>query len=474
MSIGAQPAGGPPTFPTRSAPQRLHPLSIVVRGGRSLIGLLFLLLISNATGGRHRSQYEIYVNIGLVVLVLVLAAVSWFVTTWFVDGDAIQVDTGLIRRRTVRAPLARVQAVDVIEPWLARILGVAEVRVRTGGGTGADARLAYVPSPNAYQLRAGLLALAHGLPVHTPAPDERILFSVSNSRLIVSAVFAGASVGGIGIVIAIVAASLNGTVSVALGLTGAGVLVYIYALLRVTVIRIANEWGFRVSEAGDGLRITSGIGSRVVETVPYGRVQAVRLTEPLLWRPFGWCRLELHLAGSAMRRGDEPRGGVRKALLPVGLRPDADALLSRVLPGHDVAFDRAPRRARWKAPLSFHWLAAGRNRLYAGSVTGRVRRETEWVPLAKVQSIRFSQGPLDRILGLSSVHLDIAGRRSSARWRARSLAEVRELIAALPAECAEARLWELGHARDTRMRVAQAHPVVAPAEPAPAGPASAG
>jgi putative membrane protein len=441
-------------------------LSVVVRGGRSLIGLFVLLLISNATGARHRSSYELYVNIGLVILVLVLAAVSWFVTTWFVDGDAIQVDTGLIRRRTVRAPLARVQAVDVIEPWLARILRLAEVRVRTGGGSGADARLAYVTAADAYKVRAGLLALAHGLPVHTPAPEERLLFSVSNMRLVASSVFAGASVGGIGIVIAIVAAALNDSLSVALGLSGAGALVYIYALLRVTVIRIANEWGFRVSEAGDGLRITSGIGSRVIETVPYGRVQAVRLTEPLLWRPFGWCRLELHLAGAAMHRGDEPRGGVRKALLPVGLRSDADALLARVLPGYEVVFEPPPRRARWKAPLSFHWLAAGRNRLYAVSVTGRVRRETEWVPLAKVQSIRFSQGPLDRMLDLSSVHLDVAGRRSSARWRARSLAEVRRLISTLPAECAEARLREQSHAP---ARVAPAQ-----VKPAPVTPASAG
>ena len=33
------------------------------------------------------------------------------------------------------------------------------------------------------------------------------------------------------------------------------------------------------------------------------------------------------------------------------------------------------------------------------------------MPLAKVQSLRWTQGPLQRRLGLSSVHVDTAGRR---------------------------------------------------------------
>lgn len=448
LTGGPAPAGlaHPPAlpFPTRDSPERLHAFSIVVRGGRTLIGLIFLWVISNVSRSQHRSRVDLLIDTGLVVLVLILAAVAWFVTTWFVDGDAIQVDTGLIRRRTVRAPLARVQAVDVIEPWLARIVGVAEVRIRTGGGSGADARLAYLSAQRAYEVRAGLLAVAHGLPAGTPAPHELPLFSVSNGRLVGSSLLESLPSASLGIALAVVAATVGGSVRVAVGLSGGGALFFMYGLLRVTVIRTANEWGFRVAEAGDGLRITSGFGSRVIETVPYGRVQSVRLIEPLLWRPFGWCRLELHLAGGAHRRGNEPRGELRRALLPVGLHADAQALVARVLPGHDVVLEPPPQRARWKAPLSFHWLAAGRNRVYAVSVNGRLRKETEWVPLAKVQSIRFSQGPLDRMLQLSSVRLDVAGHRSSAHWRARSLSEVRDLVSVLPAECAAARASERG------------------------------
>jgi putative membrane protein len=60
--------------------------------------------------------------------------------------------------------------------------------------------------------------------------------------------------------------------------------------------------------------------------------------------------------------------------------------------------------------------------------SGRLRRTLVIVPLAKVQSLRFVQGPLARLLRLATVHVDLVGRQ----WRA--AAHVRE------AEEAEA-LW---------------------------------
>jgi putative membrane protein len=41
------------------------------------------------------------------------------------------------------------------------------------------------------------------------------------------------------------------------------------------------------------------------------------------------------------------------------------------------------------------------------------------VPLAKAQSVRLVQGPLQRRLGLATVHLDAAGRRVRAEFRER-------------------------------------------------------
>jgi putative membrane protein len=48
---------------------------------------------------------------------------------------------------------------------------------------------------------------------------------------------------------------------------------------------------------------------------------------------------------------------------------------------------------------------------------------TCWVPLGKVQSFREVQGPVQRLLGLASVHLDTAGGNVHAILRDRDAPE---------------------------------------------------
>ena len=148
----------------------------------------------------------------------------------------------------------------------------------------------------------------------------------------------------------------------------------------------------------------------------------MRQVEPLLWRPFGWCRLEVDVAGATARnqRG-EGTSVVRKALLPVGSQQDSWHLLARLLGAPDPARTAAAGAGPLKAPLSFHFLSAGHDAAHAVCVTGRINRATTWVPLEKSQSIRRVQGPLQRPLGLATVHVDVAGKRARAEFRDRAV-----------------------------------------------------
>ena len=47
---------------------------------------------------------------------IVAGIVSWLVTRWRVHGNDLRIETGLIRRQSIRVPLSRIQAVDVISP----------------------------------------------------------------------------------------------------------------------------------------------------------------------------------------------------------------------------------------------------------------------------------------------------------------------------------------------------------------------
>ena len=110
--------------------------------------------------------------------------VSWLVTRWRVHGGDLQITTGLVRRQSIRVPLSRIQAIDVISPVVARVLGLAEVRVVVAGrGTGSHP--AGLPRQReAQRVRAMLLALAHGLASETPEPPAQPLLRIDNGRVV--------------------------------------------------------------------------------------------------------------------------------------------------------------------------------------------------------------------------------------------------------------------------------------------------
>jgi putative membrane protein len=126
-------------------------------------------------------------------------------------------------------------------------------------------------------------------------------------------------------------------------------------------------------------------------------------------------------------------------VLPVGSHAQAAWLLQRILPNVPVDRSPPPRRARWKSPLRYHYLSWGGDDTYTVTTSGRLRRVTDWVPLAKVQSIRRVEGPVQRGLGLATVHLDTAGRNIHAVIRDRDRDECARLMATLPGMCRAAR-----------------------------------
>ena len=61
-------------------------------------------------------------------------------------------------------------------------------------------------------------------------------------------------------------------------------------------------FGFTVADSPDGLRLRHGLVNVQSQTVPPGRVQAIEISEPLLWRRKGWVRVSLNVAGTPGRR----------------------------------------------------------------------------------------------------------------------------------------------------------------------------
>ena len=409
---------------------RLHPLSPVVRSGRGVLAVLAAVGVSRSPALDGGSRWF---DLAVPIAAAVAAVVGWLVTRWRLDGVTLRIETGLIRRDSRQLPIARIQAVDVVRPFLARALGLAELRVRLAGSSDADGRLAYLTEQAAMDLRAHLLAAHHGLDPATPEPAERIAVTVPAGRLIGSVVLSVTGAVGAAVIAGFIVAVVS-SVGVAVL---AGILVWwLVSFVPLAWRRVSVQYGFTVAQSPDGIRIRRGLLGTVAETIPVPRVQAMRMVEPLLWRPVGWCRLEVDVAGSPGREDGGAR--VRKALLPVGSRDEAGFLLRMVAGGAAPVLTRPPRRACWKAPLSYHNLAAGHDEALAVSVTGRLRKVTTWVPLEKAQSVRLVQGPLQRRLALATVHLDAAGH-VRAEFRERPQAQARMLVDELAALSRNAR-----------------------------------
>ncbi|MGI8491587.1 MAG: PH domain-containing protein [Acidimicrobiales bacterium] len=398
-----------------------------MRAGRGLIPLVVVLvptLVSGGTGNQTRSL----VDLGVLVLLLVLGVISWLVTRWQVSEGTLRIETGLLRRQSLRFPLTQIQAIDVVRPALARVAGLSELRLRMAGSGAGAGRLAYLTRGEAEELRGRLLALAHGIAEDTPPPPGRTLVSVPAGRLVTSIALSklGLVAGGIVVVLFVIAAVLPAALPGIVGASAAGLLGLATALWR----RLNGNWRLSVAEAPDGFRLTSGLLETTTETIPRGRVQAVRMVEPLLWRPLGWCRLEVDVAGRQRKRGEnQAESHALRSVLPVGSVDDARWLLTRILPGAPQAGSGsgrwwiAPRRARWKSPLRYRNLSWIRTDTCAGATSGRLARTTAWVPLDKVQSLRRVQGPVQRRLGLVTLHLDSAGRSVHAALRDRDAKE---------------------------------------------------
>jgi putative membrane protein len=415
----------------------LHPLSPVVRGGRLTIGI-FILLILVALGGDKLSNAV--PQLAITILLVLGGLVSWLVTRWRIEDDDLRIETGLLRRQSLRFPLAQVQAIDVVRPGLGRVFRVAELRLRMAGASGGTARLAYVAEHEVEPLRDQLLALARGARAAEPAPDpaeelerpaaeERLLTTVRTGQLAASIVLENWWL--VLILAGLVAGFAVSPHTAARALRGAG---FVWAISMATFIwrRFNQQYRLTVAEGPDGLHLRGGLVALTAEVIRPGRVQAVRLVEPFLWRPFGWCRVEVDVAGRQRRKGEgEAQRGQLRTLVPVASRPLAVDLIDLLVPDRPRELSGAPRRAFWKSPFRYRALSWGRSETCVATTSGRLRRVTSWVPLEKAQSLRHVQGPVQRRLRLASVHVDTAGRTAHATLRDRDAAEAARALAEL-------------------------------------------
>lgn len=193
---------------------------------------------------------------------------------------------------------------------------------------------------------------------------------------------------------------------------------------------ITRALRYSIAPTPAGVRITSGLFTTTTETLPPGRVHAFEIRQPVLWRGFGWWALRVNrLSG---RSATDTKSQEMDEVLPVGTRDDVERVLRLLLPGiaaeqwtelathgmlgpqrapkgaADAAASADPytttaRRARWLRPLS--WRRNGFLLTPDALLLrhGLLRRTLVILPLARLQSVRISQGPVDRAMAVAGI-----------------------------------------------------------------------
>ncbi|GGL25960.1 PH domain-containing protein [Phycicoccus endophyticus] len=428
--------------------QRLHPLSPLLRGGVVLLAVLGYLvsqLVDEVLGSFDAGGYvpggdagpqeewawRAYPLLALAVLVLVIAAVagaswvSWRFSRFRVADGQVELRTGVLFRQHRQVPLERVQAVETTRPLLARAVGLSQVVVQSAGGSDSHLTLAFLGAERAERVRAHLLELAgrsdEGAPAQRlPGAAEEVegaepLVAVPNGRLFVATILHGSTLV-LGVVLVV------GGFALGVGRVGLEVLAAAPALIPVVlglgvsrVKELLVHGNFSLARSRTSLRVRHGLTDLRVASVPLHRVQAVEVLQPLWWRPWGWWRVRVNVAGVQGEGGDDeettllPVGTLAEALTvlgALGAHPE-DPVLHEALTGTggESGWTGPPRVARWLDPWS--WRRAG-YALAAHAVylrAGRFTRHALVVPHARVQSLALDQGPLQGRLALASVRV---------------------------------------------------------------------
>lgn len=271
-----------------------------------------------------------------------------------------------------------------------------------------------------------------------PSAPERVLYKVPSGRLLGSLILTSDVFVGVLVLLAVlVGVGVLTTLIGAGGLSGVvGLLPILLAMGAIVWKRFAGEFNFTGAVSPDGIRTRSGLLETRSQTIPPNRIHAVRIQRPLLWRWVGWYRVTITQAGFAAQNQEETkRGFSTDLLLPVGTRadaelalwlvvrdlgvPDPQAFMSAALDGtgEGVGFIPVSTRARILDPLVKKRRAVALTQTCLVIRDGWLSWDLSVIPVERVQSLKLTQGPLERRLSLADVEAQIVPGTTPCRAR---------------------------------------------------------
>ncbi len=354
---------------------RLHPVYLVIETARSLRSAIPFLVVTILGGAPW------WVNAALFVIVMVVAVAQWHVKQYSVISGVLRLRTGVVNRMVRVLPITRITALDAYRSLAQRLVGVWGLKVQSPGDRrGSAIVLGSLSGRRLDQLQAVLDVQLTQSPPTTPPPagvksgsaaqplspattgqKEREASALRRYlawRRSVSTAMSKKSPDVVAVLRTrelLFAAVTNNTIPLIFGVAVVvwyqfsafvpdraadfmhesveprGTVAVIVALVIIAVVLgVVNSAlrlnQFTLTRDGDVLRKSAGLLGTQSGTIPVKRVQAVRIVEGLWRAPFGYCSLQVEVAGIGVANTS------RRTLFPLIKTAEARALISRALP----------------------------------------------------------------------------------------------------------------------------------------------
>lgn len=414
--------------------------------------VLFPVLAGFAAGGR-----VVVVILAVVgVIGLIGRWLGWQRFTYAFDGEVLRVQEGVLSRSHRTLDVARVQQVEIDRSAVARLFGLAALRVETAGSSSeVEVELKVIPLEEAEALRT---AIRRGQGATGPQgdrsddpgdpgdPDDHahdedvdgrcvlqvptghvLLAAVTGAKLLVFPAVVGVAVQFLGEALGDAMADRAEEVVVDItrgggladGITwrtvAIGVLLALTAsVLTAAVTGLLRDARFRIDRVDEDLHVTRGLLSTRSSVVPLRRIQVVEVQRNWLRRLLGFTAVRINSAGGS---GDADR----RVMVPLLPAADVDDLLTELLPGiaGTPALTSHPRAAMRRTVL--RWI---RQALVLAGSAWLVWRfaplpvpdavlwvAAAWVPIAALLGVveyhQLAHGLTDRVIAARSGALSV-------------------------------------------------------------------
>jgi putative membrane protein len=467
--------------------RRLHPVVPLIMFVKQLPEMVVPMVGMVAIAQDEGLSVVLLAAAGLFGAFFAFRVLDWWRFTYTLLPNEMFIESGVFSRNRRSIPWDRVQDVEIERNPLARLFGLAKVKLETGGSGSDEGLLDSIALEDAIALRDEIRA-RRGITVaatEQQASETPPVFAMTMPRIVQAGLF-NFSVLWLAIIVGTVQYfqellpwsmddveewigvhqhEIWGMISPATILV-ALVLFLVLGTVSGVIEMLVRNYGFTLSHEGRTLRRVRGLLTRSEVAIPLKRIQAARTVAHWLQRRFGLCRVDVQTMGgnttgglqdlAPLANADE----VERILTLAGgfsrIAPERFEPVAPVHPWYDAMTEALPLTlvvlaagfvwpaALWGVALTATMAAAqviGARphgwRLESGTL--HVRHgwfgQDHWMlPLAHVHSVSLCAGPVQRRLALATVAIDSAGAPAGGlRIRNLALHEARALVAVLRA-----------------------------------------